>query len=452
MSIFFQLSLITFGVILLVNMVGVLKTGGLSKHNIHLYVLGVSSYYLMLAPTVTGFTEEWVLFSPGWSSSTDIEDIFDFGMLMISLHFACYTIGYFMVFRRQNVGKTDYSAGSERFFVRSGIEAKIFFLFLFFYAVIYLNTLAGGVRLVDVFLGVYGKATLGLKGYTYYLQNFADSLILVLIAGYYFKIKPLYFRVMLALAIPLFLVLGFRYRIILTVFGLSIIFLRDNQVRLATVFKALVFVTVFVFSMLVLTQNRAAIFMQEWDNLNFDITELPYEALVEQAKGSRIDFSVYKAVFDGTIEYDFGETMFVYPLIKLLPSFVFNNGEKPYPSPQIRDIHIALDSGIHIGEAVTSIGSSFYSFGVTGILLFSLLLGLVVGKLQNNFGKTRFSGLYSIAIALALFMWITRGYTPGFIDHLGFMLIPIFMLNFLYRGRMRRKSMPRELLSKDSFK
>ena len=174
--------------------------------------------------------------------------------------------------------------------------------------------------------------------------------------------------------------------------------------------------------------------MQEWDKFSFDASELPYDALVEQAKGSRIDFALYKAISEGKIKHDLGKTTFIYPFIKLTPSFIFRDGKKPYPPPQIRDIHVALNSGSQIGEAITSIGSSFC---ISGVVIFSLLLGLVVGKLQNRYGKTMFSGLFSIAIGLGLFMWLTRGYTPGFIDHLGFMLIPVLILNFLYNKRLK---------------
>ena len=67
-----------------------------------------------------------------------------------------------------------------------------------------------------------------------------------------------------------------------------------------------------------------------------------------------------------------------------------------------------------IGEAMTSVGSSFYAFGIVGIICFSFMLGLIVGKLQSRYGKTMFFGLFSIATGLDLFMWLTRGYAPGF--------------------------------------
>ena len=425
------------GLVLALNMIIVFNTGGMAKHNIHLYILFITSYYLVLAPTVTGITEDWVLFTLGWKGSVDIGDIYDFGMLMILLHFVFYTVGYLIIFRQQSFLKKDLSDISYRLSVGQFIEKRIFLLFLFLYMIIFFNTLAGGINLFRIFMGLYGEPTLGLRGYTYYMQNFADSLILLLVAGYYFKIKPTYYRIMLAMAIPLFLVLGFRYRIILFVFGFGIIYLRDNEVKLLTAIKAILFATLFVYSMLMLTNNRAEIYMQEWDKVNFSVSDLPYDALVNQAKGSRIDFALYKAIFENKIEHDYGKTTFLYPFIKLMPSFVFNGGEKPYPPPQIRDLHLALNSGSQVGEAITSVGSSFYSFGVYGVVSFSLLFGMLVGKLQNRYGKTMFSGLFSIAIGLSLFMWLTRGYSPGFIDHLGFMLIPILILNYFYNKAIR---------------
>jgi len=47
-------------IILLINGVSVIKTGGLSKHYIHLYILGASCYFLTLAPVVTGIEEDFL--------------------------------------------------------------------------------------------------------------------------------------------------------------------------------------------------------------------------------------------------------------------------------------------------------------------------------------------------------------------------------------------------------
>lgn len=434
-----EITLIILAIILLINGVSVINTGGLSKHYIHLYILGASGYYLTLAPVVTGIEENFLLYTHGWGRSVDIGDIFDFGMLMLVIHFICYTIGYLFVVRVRNTGAIDYSVLPQRQEIGQVIGKSIFYLFLALYAVIFLNTLAGGINLIDIFMGTYGKPTLGLRGYTYYLQNFADSLITLLVAALFFKIKPQYFRIMLMLAIPLFLVLGFRYRIILLVFGIGMIYIRDNRVRLVPFLKALSFVIIFLYSMLLLTHNRATIYMQQWDKMSYDYTEFPYNAFIEQAKGSRIDFALYQALSDGRIDHDLGLTTFVYPFIKFTPSFVFEEGKKPYPPPQLNDIHVALSSSMDIGEAVTSIGSAYYSFGVGGVITFGLVFGLVVGRLQNNAGKTPFSALFSIVVSLALFMWMTRGYMPGFVDHLAYLLIPVFILKYTYGSILRKR-------------
>ena len=434
-----EITLIILAMILLINGVSVIKTGGLSNHYIHVYIMAASGYYLALAPVMTGIEEDFLLYTKGWGSSVDIGGIYDFGMLILVTHFICYTIGYLLVVRVRNARAIDYSALPQRQVIGQAIGKSIYYVFLALYGVIFLNTLAGGINLIDIFMGTYGKPTLGLRGYTYYLQNFADSLITLLIAALFFKIKPRYFRIMLILAIPLFLVLGFRYRIILTVFGLGMIYIRDNPVRLVPFLKVISFVIIFLYSMLLLTHNRTAIYMQQWDKFDYDYTEFPYDAFIEQAKGSRIDFALYQALSDGKIDHDLGLTTFVYPFIKFTPSFFFEGGKKPYPPPQLNDIHVALSSSPNIGEAITSVGSAYYSFGVGGVMVFGLVFGLVVGRLQNRAGKTPFSAWFSIMVSLALFMWLTRGYMPGFVDHLAYLLMPVFILKYIYGNILRKR-------------
>ena len=73
------------------------------------------------------------------------------------------------------------------------------------------------------------------------------------------------------------------------------------------------------------------------------------------------------------------------------------------------------------------------------MIAFGLVFGLVAGRLQNSAGKTPFSALFSIAVSLALFMWLTRGYMPGFVDHLAYLLIPVFILKYIYGNILRKR-------------
>ena len=142
-----EITLIILATILLINGVSVIKTGGLSKHYIHLYILGASGYYLTLAPVMTGIQEDFQLYTKGWGSSVDIGGMFDFGMLMIVTHFICYTIGYLLVIRVRSTGAIDYSALPQRQVIGQAIGKSIFYVFLALYGVIFLNTLQ--IKLID---------------------------------------------------------------------------------------------------------------------------------------------------------------------------------------------------------------------------------------------------------------------------------------------------------------
>jgi len=415
--------------VLILNIYLFSKAKRLSIHILSLFFLVVSSYYLLLTPSVYYFTEEW------YAVNTNVKNYWDLGMLMLLVHFTFYTIGYFLFNNTRHL-EYDFSSLEARSSIGYLIEKKIFFIFLILYCIIFLNTLSDGINLIDIFLGEHGGPTLGLKGGSYYLQNFADSLIALLILGFFFKIRRQYMLIMFLLAIPLFLILGFRYRIILTIFGFAIVYFYDNPIRPIVFVKSVLALLVFLYAMLLLTHNRAAIFMQEFDKISYDYKEFPYNALLHQAKGSLMDFAMYRAVDKNIVEIDYGETMIVYPIIKAIPSSFFKGGVKPYPSPQLKAIDTSISAGREVGEAVTSIGASFFAFYYPGVAIFAFATGAIIRKLQKNIGKSTYSFMTSISIVLSLFMWMTRGYMPGFIDHLAYMLIPIIILRVISLRRV----------------
>jgi len=120
-----EIALIILAIIFLINGVSVIKTGGLSKHYIHLYILGSSAYYLTLAPVMTGIEKDFLVYTKGWGRSVDIGGIFDFGLLMLVIHFICYTIGYLLVVRVRSVGAIDYSAVPQREVIGQAIGKSI---------------------------------------------------------------------------------------------------------------------------------------------------------------------------------------------------------------------------------------------------------------------------------------------------------------------------------------
>lgn len=413
-------------IVVSINLFLVSKTGGIRNNVLNVFMLLAFCIYLLVTPSVYFFLGSWDI------AGVSVESYWGIGMLQIFLHLLFYSFGYFLVLRRSPKNPT-FSSSNARRLLKQPMQNFLFPLFLIFYIVIFLNTLVSGVNLVDVFLGSYGDPTLGLRGSTYYIQNLADSLITIIISAYYFKVDSKIQLLMVSLAIPLFLVLGFRYRILLSFFGWFMIYAFDTRVRIVNLWKYGLVLSVSIVVLLTLTANRYNIYMQRYDLVFFDFATLPFDSLLDQAKGSLVDFAMYRAVDTDLFRNDLGYNAIVYTIIKSLPAMVFPGGTKPYPPPQILDIHRALNSGTEIGEAVTSLGSAFYSFYYPGIYLAAFALGILIAWRQNLFEKNNLSFLSSVVFALVGFQWLTRGYMPGVVDHLFYMMLPLWLYPLIIR-------------------
>ena len=103
--------------------------------------------------------------------NVNVRDYFPFGFSLILLHVAIFNLCYFLTFA--NYRKLIFINEVDEDLMRK----RIVRLFAVLFTLIFLNTLAGGINLIDVVLGKTDTTTLGLPGATYYIQNFADSLI-----------------------------------------------------------------------------------------------------------------------------------------------------------------------------------------------------------------------------------------------------------------------------------
>ena len=215
------------------------------------------------------------------------------------------------------------------------------------------------------------------------------------------------------------------------------IYIFDNRLSIKAISKYLILLLIFFYALMLLTANRTNIYMQKFDEISFDYTEFPYDAVFDQAKGSLIDFAMYKSVDAGHVSIDYGETMFGYIFIKMLPSAFFSGGITPYPPPQMIAIDNAISADRNVGEATTSLGGTFYAFYYPGIYIFAFVLGAIIARAQNRFEKGFFSLLVGLVFSLAAFQWITRGYFPQTIDHLVYMLFPILLLSFFIKIKFK---------------
>jgi len=399
--------------------------GGIRNNLLNLFTNFTFIIYLFITPVAYFIRKYYIAFD------VDVKNYYGIGLLQIFLHLLFYNIAYFYFLKKKQ--KAFYTLKKNRQEIGLLIQNKLIILFLLSYLAVFLNTLSVGINLFDIFTGKYGDPTMGLRGGSYYIQNLADSLIGFLVIAYYFKINKNYFLLMLLFSIPLFLILGFRYRIILSFFGIILIYIYDKGLSLKSILKYLFIFLIALYTLLLMTQNRYAIYMQKYDDITFDMSEFDYDVIFDQARGSLMDFAVYQYVDDHKDKIDYGETMIGYIFIKMSPSFIYKNNTKPYPPPQLSLIDDAINGTRANGEAVTSLGGSFIAFYYPGIYIMAFLLGLVIAKLQNRFEYTYLSMVSSIIANLAIFQWITRGYFPQEIDHLAYMLFPVLLLKIFYK-------------------
>ena len=399
-----------------------LFNGGIKNNIFHIFIVFVCFFYFCTTPFHYFQIENWK------AGNVDIRDYFNVGLIQIIFFFTFYLLGYLFLSRNElNFSSNKLSTN----IIQSGGFAKnrIFLIFTLLFFIIFFNTLSSGINLFDIVLGRHDQPTLGLRGGSYYLQNFADSLITLLIAAYYFRVEKKYFFIIVLFSFTLFLILGFRYRILLSIFGLLLVYVHTSSINF-TFFSKMVFLGLFsLYILIFISSNRHALFTQEYDNVVFDPFVFNFENVYNETFGSYVDFAIYKAHDDGLIEIDYGQTMFGIIFVRAIPAKYFSEGKKPYPPPQLLAIDKALKVPRINGQASTAIGSLFLAFYFPGIILGGLFLGFVIASLQRRVNNIDiFRPLYGIAFVLAIFQWLTRGYFPQVIDHLAYFLFPIFLL------------------------
>ena len=171
---------------------------GIKKHYFYLFVTGFQIIYLFNTPFHRFLIDDYSIVAQ------NVRDYFPFGFSLIFLHVLIFNLCYFITY--SNYKKLSFVNEVDDVRMRKMVVKVFTVLFI----MIFLNTLAGGINLVDVVLGKTETTTLGLPGATYYIQNFADSLITLLVAAYIFRVKRRHQILMFVLGFILFIILGFR--------------------------------------------------------------------------------------------------------------------------------------------------------------------------------------------------------------------------------------------------
>ena len=160
-----------------------------------------------------------------------------------------------------------------------------------------------------------------------------------------------------------------------------------------------------------------------FDNwLSFDTLLSPFDS----------DLTTYK-VFYGMVNrfpseysYMYGKT-FLYTFLLFIPRSLWPS--KPQ-NPVLDVTEYSLNAvARRAGAAVANIGEFYVNFGVVGVVLLSVLFGIVISKLKVLYEKPNEERLMVYSIMwLLLYQWVARGYFGGNLYVVIFAMLPFFVL------------------------
>jgi hypothetical protein len=412
-----------FGLTIFVGLRMGVKRGGWNRHLPYMFTLLICMQYFLISPL------HFYLNGKQSIIGTDITGYFGMGVFFPLIGVIFFITGYWV----KKTGRQVKSIKHTEKIIRNP-QKKIAIIFYIIYGVILLNMAVGGVDIQNIFIG---DETLGLgqKGETYFLQNFADSLITLLILGYVYGIKGRVIILWMVLCFFLFSLLGFRYRILLSLFGLTFAYLYTHQLRAKEIIIGIIGVSVIFYFIMFITANRQKLIFKEYASLSYSPIDFEYESFFDQTRGALADMAIYK-LYDNPnkdIDYDYGASMFAYIFVRMIPRVIYPDKDDFYPPPQNKIQFVAYEAwwAKSSGEAILSAGCLFIAFGWLGIVVGHFVWGYLLRAYGNGINfSDNLSKVHYIGIALVTFQWITRAYFPQTVDHAVYILAPIWILRF----------------------
>ncbi len=390
------------------------------KYQVLFYYAFIQLFYLLYSPWYNYLNNDFSAFN---TQLTHLD--FQLGLFVLFLHLIFFYQGYFYFnfFRfkkskeiRNNIFEFDF-------------RNKVSKIYVIFFIIIAINAAFGEVSLYDILLGKNDTETLGFKGGSNWISSMADSLLILMLMSHFYKSSKIIRLILFPFTIFLFLILGFRYRLLLVIFGFIFIYLKRNILNAKQVMKVFSLLLVSFYLFMFFSENRISFYSNKFDNLTYNFVDFNYESIHDNALGSIVDFAMIKSIKEGKSSHDFGQSMFVYPIIMILPSSIFPNSEKPYPAPQITTIDKSLDVPRSYGQACTFIGMSFYAYSFFGVIIFSFLFGCLSSYLEF-YNNNNFTFFFKLTFLLSSFQLYTRGYLGLFLLPLSFMLLPLLILKY----------------------
>lgn len=367
--------------------------------------------------------------------------LFDYGIkgsVIALIGYFSICLGYTLQFKqRKNITKSnDEKSVYNRNIVV--VASLILWLFCLGSSLSYL-VLTGGMNLSYIFtLGLIGDAntltsvtsSLGI------LSMFSYSLIpLSLIYNIYGKSK-LIKTILFTATLMIQLIRGFRFIIIIFILAFGIIHYLRKGKRPSKKVLAVTFSVIVIFNGIIGFYREDIRNGQEvqWEELSpTDFTE----AILGNFRIYHSYYAVVKAVPE-SVPHTLGEQMIEYTIVMMIPRAIWDN--KPSP-PGMKAIEIGISKyAVQAGTAYPFIGEFYYEFGITGVIVFSILFGVLFRKIKDKYlnnAKDDFDLLVFAIMVPTILQLMIRGYTPSNFYLVLFLIVPIIVLKFISKKRLR---------------
>jgi hypothetical protein len=390
------------------------------QHIGFIFIMLVSVLYFFVTPLYFWYNGVHTIIG------TDIFQFFGLGIFLSIIGLLAFIIGYWSFDLGNDIWKGDSAK------VIYDIRKPLLFIFYALFIIVFLNMALGGINVWNLFIGdeITG---LGARGFSYFLQNFADSLISLLILAYLFRFPKRTIVPMFLLSFFLFSLLGFRYRIILTLFGIAILYLLRTRITFSVIRNYLIGFLLFFYLIMFSTVNRYDLISKNYSGVVFNPADFDFKVIFAQSRSAIADIAIYK-LFNNPykmVSHEYGVTMFGYVFIRMIPRSIYPDKDRFYPPPQAKITLQAYDAywARFSGEATSNLGSLYIAYGWFGIILFQYIWGFLLKRATSVVNPNDpLSMVGYIILILVSFQWITRGYMPQIIDHFVYMMLPVWLL------------------------
>ncbi len=364
----------------------------------------------------------------------NIKEYYDPIMIIYSIAIFSFFIGY-MTF----IGRKRFKISKSTSIVVSKKYVRIFFIIALISVLLWSKLTNFGITNI-LFMEDIEKS--GFSGGYNYLLFMMEFSIGAMILAYFSNMKSVELLMWASLFSLIFLLFGFRYRLIMVILVLLSIYIIKNDFNKKSM-KKFILITLIGLIGFSLFSNLKSVGRNLGTASNVEANIATFDEfghLFHKNTHNYLSFmSLYKCLEGNQCNYDYGHTIFAQTLYRAIPASFFDNNTKP-PSYALEDLYKSFGSleGYKAGASITNIGHFYYSFSILGVAFGMMLLGIFVAYITNSFLYTldTFSTfVYILAIALS-FHFISRGYIPQLINDLIFIMFPMLVL--LFQKKLRR--------------